>query len=75
MVPKAKHGKITQVLDGEVHRYSLRKGGSAVLYTVCCDCGLTHLEEFTPRKGYIKVRVWRDEARTKAQRRGKRKAK
>lgn len=71
--PKAQFGKPIQVSDGEIHRYPLRADGSAVSYTICCDCGLTHLEEFIPRKNYIRVRVWRDEDRTKEQRKRKRK--
>lgn len=72
--PKADFGKVVQVKDGETHRYHLRKDGRCISYTVCCDCGLTHLEEFAPRKNYIKVRVWRDEDKT-AEMRKRKKAK
>jgi len=61
-----------QVKNGEIHRYYLRKNRTAIVFTVCCDCGLTHMEEFLPRSTYIRVRVWRDEEGTKANR-GKRK--
>lgn len=67
--PDGKFGAPVQVHEAEPHRYKLRKDGKAVEYSVCCDCGLVHLEEFTPRKGYIRVRVWRDEDRTEEQRR------
>lgn len=73
--PKANFGKPIQVHDGEAHRYLLRKDGRNISYTVCCDCGLTHLEEYTPRKGYIRVRVWRDDDRTAEMRRRKEYAK
>lgn len=71
-LPKANggwNGKTQQIYDGVVHRYSRRKDGTAVIYTVCCDCGLTHLEEFLPKRGYIRVRVWREEAITREVRR------
>jgi len=71
--PKADFGKPVQVRDGEVHRYHIRKDGRAISYTICCDCGLTHLEEFVPKKTYIKVRVWRDDVRTAEMRRRKKK--
>ena len=61
-----------QVSNGEIHRYYKRKSGACIVFTVCCDCGLTHLEEFVPRNTYIRVRVWRDEKKTK-ENRGKRK--
>ena len=72
MKPKAKFGKTEQAIEGKPHRYYSRKSGETVVYTVCCDCKLVHLEEFTPRKGYIKVRVWRDDQRTQRLRKGKR---
>ena len=71
MKPKAQWGKIEHVTEGKPHRYYLRPNGTAVAYTICCDCGLTHLEEFTPRKKYIRVRVWREEEFTQKQRRRK----
>jgi hypothetical protein len=74
-LPKASFGTPVQVLDGEIHRYHVRKDGRYIGFTVCCDCSLVHLEEFTPRKGYIKVRVWRDYKRTKEMRKRKRKTK
>lgn len=67
--PKAEFGKLEQAIEGKAHRYHLREDGTAVAYTVCCDCGLTHLEEFKPMKKYLRVRVWRDEQRTTEQRR------
>ena len=66
--PRANFGKVEQVKEGVPHKYNLRPDGTAVAYTICCDCGLTHLEEFTPRKSYIRVRVWREDERTEHQR-------
>jgi hypothetical protein len=63
--PKAVVGKVEQAQEGKTHRYFRRKNGTAVAYTICCDCGLTHLETFTPRKRYIAVKVWRDEKLTR----------
>lgn len=63
--PIANFGKLVQVQEGKIERYYQRKDGKCVVFTVCCDCGLTHLEEFLPKKGYIRVRVWRDDTRTK----------
>lgn len=57
--------KSYRVSPGEPIKYHLRKGGSAYVRTVCCDCGLVHLEEFTPRKAYIRVRAWRDDRYTR----------
>lgn len=62
--PAVRFGKIEQVHDGQVLRYYKRKDGRALAYTICCSCALTHLEEFIPRKNYIRVRVWRDEEKT-----------
>ena len=69
--PKAVVGIIEQAKEGTRHRYHLRKGGKFVGYTICCDCGLTHLEEISIKKRYLSVRVWRDEKLTKKHR-GKR---
>lgn len=68
MRPRAKFGKLVQVEEGKAERYYTRKDGTAVVFTVCCDCGLTHIDEYLPRKTYIRVRAWRDEARTKKMR-------
>lgn len=62
--PKVNLGKIEQVYDGKPVKYYRRNNGSAVLYTICCHCQLVHLEELTPRKDYIRARVWRDEEKT-----------
>ena len=70
--PTASFGRPVQISDGETHRYHVRKDGRSITYTVCCDCNLVHLEEFTPRKGYIKVRVWRDDVKTAELRKKKR---
>ncbi len=67
----AKVGKVQQVLDGKTYRIHKRKNGSFVTYTICCDCGLTHLEEFKVRKNFISAKAWRVEKMTK-QFRGKR---
>lgn len=75
--PLAKVGKIEQVINGKTHRYYTRDSGSAIFYTICCDCSLVHLEKLTPRKGYIKAEVWREDLLTAQFRRkdGKRKRK
>lgn len=70
--PNAKVGKVEHVTPGKPVKYYLRKDGTAVVFTVCCDCSLTHLEEFTPKKTYIRVRVWRDDEKTKKFRKEKR---
>ena len=67
-LPKAKVGKIEHLSDGQVTRMYSRRDGRVVGYTICCDCGLTHLEELVPRKGYIRLRVWRDDRLTKRHR-------
>jgi len=59
--PLAAVGKIEHIEDGRTHRYYKRHNGSAVVYTICCDCNLVHLEKFTPRRGYIAVTVWRED--------------
>lgn len=71
--PHALFGKLEQVHDGQSIRYYKRKDGRAIVFTVCCHCKLTHLEEYLPRKTYIRVRAWRDDKRTAILR--KRKAK
>jgi hypothetical protein len=64
--PKTVFPKRTvQIYDGVIHRYHTRRNGAAVVHTVCCDCGLVHVEEFLPKNGYIRVRVWRDDKHTK----------
>jgi hypothetical protein len=60
-----------QVIDGKPDRWHKRKDGTAVYYTVCCDCGLTHKEEIRNKNKYFLIRVWRDDALTKDHR-GKR---
>ncbi len=57
--------RAVHVYEGDSHKYYKRKNGAAVVIAVCCDCGLSHVEEFMPRKAYIRVRVWRDEKETK----------
>jgi hypothetical protein len=37
-------------------------------YRACCDCGLTHREEYRVHKGKVQYRVWRDKAETRAER-------
>jgi hypothetical protein len=64
MKPEAQFGKIKQVYDGQTHRYYTRRDGTAVVFTVCCSCKLVHLEQYLPRKTYIRVRAWRDDKRT-----------
>lgn len=66
--PKANFGKPIQIHDGEVDRWPLRKDGKAVGFSICCDCGLVHKEEYQARKRYVRVRVWRDEEQTDKQR-------
>lgn len=66
--PTALWGKVEQVHDGVPERYHRRKDGSTVIYTVCCDCGLVHKEEYVPHTTYLRVRAWRDEARTRRMR-------
>ena len=69
--PKAVVGKVAHIEDGQRFRSHLRRNGKMVGYIICCDCGLTHLEEITVRKRYLSSRVWRDDKLTKKYR-GKR---
>ena len=64
--PKIKVKQVKQVIDGKTERWYLDKSGSALYPTVCCDCSLVHIEQLTPRDGYIAVKVWRDDAMTDA---------
>lgn len=68
MKPKAAFGRVEQAIEGKAHKYHLRKDGTCVVYTMCCDCHLIHLEEFKMTKSYLRVRVWRDEEKTKKHR-------
>jgi len=71
--PEARVGKIEQIEDGISYRYHRRKDGSVVVHTICCDCCLVHLEEYTVNKRYLTVKVWRDdEATAKLRKRYKR---
>lgn len=63
--PEAEFGPVATAKEGVPDKYWFREDGTAVSYTICCDCGLVHLEEFKPMKRYLRVRVWRDEERTK----------
>lgn len=69
--PKAEWGVVTTAVEGKADKYFLRENGTAVAYTICCDCGLVHLEEYKPMGKYIRVRVWREEDKTKEQRKRK----
>ena len=71
--PKIKIGQVKQVLDGKAERWYIDSSGSALYPTVCCDCSLVHIEQLTPRDGYISVKVWRDDVLTDALRKKKRK--
>ena len=63
--------KIVQVEDGKAYPWKMRKDGTAVEVSICCDCSLVHIIEAQPRKGYIRMRVWRDDTRTKLLRKKK----
>jgi hypothetical protein len=69
--PKAKFGPIMQVKNGKSYKIWLGKNGSTKEYDICCDCGLVHLTEYKPKKDHIKLTVWRDDKRTKQQRKRK----
>ena len=69
--PFAKFGKISVMTEGQTHRYYRRKNGTSVVYTICCDCSLVHVEQLTPHKRYISVCCWRDDVYTKRLRRRK----
>lgn len=71
--PEALVGKIEHVSDGQRVYQKYRRNGTVVMYTICCDCQLVHLEEFKPLKGGIRFRAWRDEGKTKEQRSKKKK--
>lgn len=57
--------KFNQAMPGKVIRQYWRKNGSAVELAACCDCGLVHTMQYTPRKRYIAIRAWRNEEVTK----------
>lgn len=64
--PKIRYsGKIVQVIDGKPYRWYERKDGTYVEVSVCCDCQLVHTIEMKPNKKYIRVRVWREDTKTK----------
>jgi hypothetical protein len=58
-------GKLVQVVDGNPYKWYERKNGTYVEVSVCCDCQLVHIIEMKPNDGYIRVKVWRDDEKTK----------
>ena len=50
---------IREVKDGEAIRHTLRKNKTAYALTICCRCGLKHLNEYRVNTRYIVVRAWR----------------
>jgi hypothetical protein len=64
--PKVKFGATVQVEDGKAYKWYPRKDGTYVEATVCCDCNLTHVVELKPNRGYLRVKVWREEEETNA---------
>jgi len=64
---------IVQVEDGKTYPWKLRKDGTAVECSICCDCQLVHIIEAKPMRGYIRMRVWRDETKTQLLRKKRRK--
>ena len=54
---------IIQVYDGQW--LTLGQG----IYRSCCDCGLTHREDYRIRKGKVQRRVYRDTKQTRNERR------
>jgi hypothetical protein len=69
--PKVNIKGVIHVNDGQSVRYYLTDGMATEMIK-CCDCGLVHIEEFTPYKKFIQVRSWRDEETTKRERAKKR---
>jgi len=64
--PKVRYsGKLVQVIDGEAYKWYERTNGTYVEVSVCCDCKLVHIIEMKPNDGYIRVKVWRDDEKTK----------
>ena len=63
--PFAPLGKPQQIHPGVSYRTYRRKNGLAVVYNICCDCGLTHLEAIRVNKRYLTCYTWRDEAQTR----------
>lgn len=53
-----------QVADGETLRIYKRKNGVAVVRTVCCSCGLTHIDLFKDTKRYLRSIGYRDQEYT-----------
>lgn len=64
--PKVRFGQTVQVQDGKAYRWYSRKDGTYVEASVCCDCSLVHIIEMKPNKRYLRVKVWREEDKTKA---------
>jgi len=64
--PKVRYsGKVVQVVDGQAYKWYKRKNGTYVEVSVCCDCQLVHVIEMKPNRKYIRVKVWRDDEKTK----------
>jgi len=64
--PKVRYsGKMIQVVDGKAYRWYKRDDGTYVEVSVCCDCQLVHTIEMKPNKKYMRVKVWRDDGKTK----------
>jgi hypothetical protein len=69
--PKVNFSNIFQVVDGKAYRWYKRVDGTYVEASVCCDCKLVHIMEIKPNKTYARVKVWRDEKKTKELRKRK----
>ncbi len=63
--PVARFSRVDQVREGKPYRLKFREDGTAVEYTICCDCSLVHLVEYRPTQSGVTIRVWRDEKQTK----------
>jgi hypothetical protein len=70
--PKINFSDVIQVKDGEPYRWYRRIDGTYVECSVCCDCQLVHTIEMKPNKRYMRVKVWREEEKTKELRKRKR---
>ena len=57
-------GKSVQVIDGQAYKWYMRDNGTYVEVSVCCDCQLVHTLELKPNKGYLRVKVWREDEKT-----------
>jgi len=74
--PKVNMAKPIYVTDGQVLRYKYDKNSnpkSVTIFSICCDCDLTHVERIKFMPTHVVWQVWRDDDITKVRRQETRK--